>query len=121
MVKIVLVDDDDKIAALSGASLSSKGYHVEIFTDPFKALEFISSKTEYKILISDNIMPGLNGEELIEKIFNIRNDIVAILATGDDSFDFNFQKYGGRVVIVSKPFKRKDLIDTIERLLLNFP
>lgn len=120
MVNIVLVDDDEKIASLSGSSLTSRGYEVEVFTDSNKALTFLTENLDYKVLISDNIMPGLNGEELISKIFAIRNDLVAILATGDDSFDFDFAKYEGRVVIVSKPFKRKDLIDTIERLMLKF-
>lgn len=121
MVNIVLVDDDEKIAQLSGSSLISKGFTVEIFTEPLKALDFLNNNISYKVLITDNIMPGMNGEELVEQIFGKRSDIVAILATGDDSFDFNFEKYQGRVEIVSKPFKRKDLVDKIEGLLLKFP
>lgn len=120
MINIVLVDDDEKIAQLSGQSLASKGYQVEIFTNPLSALSFIAEHNDYKILISDNIMPELNGEDLIREAFAKRSDLLAILATGDDSYDFDLTCYEGRVVVVSKPFRRKDLIDTIESLLTKF-
>lgn len=117
MIKIVFVDDDEKIAQLSGDALRTKGFTVEIFTAPEEAYEFICNNAEYNILISDNIMPGLNGQELIAKCFQKRSDISAILATGDDTYGIDISMYNGRVVIVSKPFKRKDLIETIDKLM----
>jgi len=116
---IVLVDDDEKIATLSGSSLISKGYNVQIFFNPNDALEFITKNTDYNILITDNIMPGLNGQELIELAIKERPEVMAILATGDDAYGIDLSRYLGRVLIVSKPFKRKDLIETIEKLQLN--
>ncbi len=116
---IVLVDDDEKIATLSGSSLISKGYNVQIFFNPNDALEFITKNTDYNILITDNIMPGLNGQELIELAIKERPEVMAILATGDDAYGIDLSRYLGRVLIVSKPFKRKDLIETIEKLQQN--
>jgi len=111
---IVLVDDDEKIAELSGQSLISKGYPVKIFTDPIEAMEYILTHAEVEIVITDNIMPGINGQELIEKCIEEKPDISFILATGDDSSGVDIEKYNGSVVIVAKPFKRKDLIEAIE-------
>ncbi|EQC48062.1 response regulator [Bacteriovorax sp. Seq25_V] len=116
---IVLVDDDEKIATLSGTSLISKGYNVEIFFNPNDALSFISSNHDYTILITDNIMPEINGQELIEQVLTTRPEVLAILATGDDAYGIDLSKYNGRVMMVSKPFKRKDLIETIEKLCNN--
>ncbi|OIQ17797.1 MAG: hypothetical protein BM556_10225 [Bacteriovorax sp. MedPE-SWde] len=112
--KIVLVDDDDKIAELSGQSLISKGYDVTIFTEPALAIEFILTHSDVDIIITDNIMPGINGQELIEKCYEERPDLKFILATGDDSSGIEISQYNNSVVIVPKPFKRKDLIDAIE-------
>lgn len=111
---IVLVDDDDKIAELSGQSLISKGYDVTIYTDPMEAMEYILTHSGVDIVITDNIMPGINGQELIEKVYDERPDMKFILATGDDSSGVDIGKYNNSVVIVAKPFKRKDLIEAIE-------
>ncbi|EQC52043.1 response regulator [Bacteriovorax sp. DB6_IX] len=111
---IVLVDDDEKIAELSGQSLISKGYEVEVFTNPTEAMEYILSHQEIEVVITDNIMPGLNGQELIENCYKNRPELKFILATGDDSSGIETEKYQGSVCIVAKPFKRKDLIAAIE-------
>ena len=96
------------------------GWNVGIGTsNPNDALEFITKNTDYNILITDNIMPGLNGQELIELAIKERPEVMAILATGDDAYGIDLSRYLGRVLIVSKPFKSKDLIETIEKLQLN--
>ena len=111
---IVLVDDDDKIAELSGQSLELKGYNVKVFFVPEEAMEFILSNSDFDILITDNIMPGMNGIDLIKECQLQRPELKCILATGEDSTSFEDQQFTGQVQYVAKPFKRQHLIDKIE-------
>lgn len=111
---IVLVDDDEKIAELTGQSLASKGYKIEVFTVATEALEFIKANPDFNFLISDNIMPCMNGQELINEVLAMDKNIKCILATGDDSSGISFSGHENLVTIVPKPFKRKDLIAAIE-------
>ncbi len=118
-MKIVLVDDDEKIAQLCSQSLKSKGYIVEVFSNPLEAKDFILTHQDYKILISDNIMPRLNGHDLISQCISERDDLYCILATGDDTYNFIHLQEFENVKIVSKPYKRKDIINTINSFFGN--
>ena len=114
MSKIVLVDDDEKIAELSGQSLKTKGLDVEIFTEPLKARDFVLENSDYSVLITDNIMPVMNGMELIRVCLEARPELNCILATGDDTCDTSDFSGHNNVRIISKPFRRKELMELIE-------
>ena len=111
--KIVLVDDDEKIGELLGQSLKSRGHDVQIFSEPEAARDFFLSHEKYNVLISDNIMPKLNGSDLISHCLEIRKDVLYILATGDDSYNFSNFDNISNVKVISKPYKRKDIINSI--------
>ena len=110
---IVLVDDDEKIAELLGQSLLAKGHNVKVFNDSSDAKDFFLSDDSFKVLISDNIMPKLNGCDLIAQCLIKKDQALYILATGDDSYNFLQLDTHKNVKIISKPYKRKDIIGAI--------
>jgi DNA-binding NtrC family response regulator len=113
---IILVDDDIKIAELSGQSLSNKGHNVKIFNNPLEVITFLTENEDFNIVITDNIMPELNGYDLIKETLSLRPELRFILATGDSPEDFDLTSFENRVVIVSKPFRRKQLLEAIENI-----
>ena len=111
--KIVLVDDDEKIAELLGQSLRSQGHTVKTFNDSLEAKDFLLNNNEFNVLVSDNIMPKLNGSDLISQCLELRDDVFYILATGDDSYNFIDFNEIKNVMVISKPYKRRDIIKAV--------
>ena len=85
---IMIVDDEIDNAILMKLSLQKYGFNVVYdFTDPFLALEhFRVNCKEYRLVISDIRMPGMNGFEFVRNIREIRPDIKILLMT---AFDIN--------------------------------
>lgn len=67
--RILLVEDEDVFADMFGKRLRDEGYEVEIAfngADGFKKAS--ESESAFDLIITDMVMPGLNGQELIRKL-----------------------------------------------------
>ncbi|MFP4520660.1 MAG: ATP-binding protein [Fibrobacterota bacterium] len=81
--KVLFVDDEQMIVHMTSKMLEKSGYQVYAYTDPRKALqEFLSAPRFYDLIITDHLMPEMNGLEFAEKIRNVSNDIPVLLCTG---------------------------------------
>jgi CheY-like chemotaxis protein len=66
---ILLVDDDSKLRAVARQVLEQGGYHVLETGDPFDALQVAElSPRVIHLLLTDAVMPGMNGAALGERI-----------------------------------------------------
>ena len=117
---ILLVEDEMMVAETLESVLRRNGYRVDCQTESTEALRcFKSDPARYDLLITDLIMPGMNGIELIEKIVEIRSDIPVILTTGYDEHTLkrDAAKLGVRA-IVKKPVFFSELIGVINSILI---
>ena len=81
--RVLLVDDEEMVAAMSDQALSSMGYHVTRTISPEDALRLFELDPQaFDILVTDQTMPGLTGVQLTEEIHRIRRDMPVILCTG---------------------------------------
>ena len=79
--KILIVDDEEKVLRALERTLMDDTYTVETACDGKEALEKLKvSPTD--IVLSDYMMPGMNGLELFEQIKQLYPDIIRILITG---------------------------------------
>ena len=78
--KILLVDDEINSLKVLSAALTTDSIHVETAASGEEAFEMFK-KESYDLVISDYKMPGLNGEELLEKVKAIIPEIPFILLT----------------------------------------
>lgn len=80
---ILLVEDEELVLVLAKRILAGFGYNVIAFNVPDEAL-LTAERYEGKIdlLVSDMIMPGMNGKELHKKIQQTRPDIKTIFMSG---------------------------------------
>lgn len=118
--KILGVDDDDEMLVTSGEGMrSAKGHQVTVMTDPVEALKLFSANAEYfDLVITDQTMPELTGQELLEQIKKIRPDIPTILCTGFSSkIDVQASRKVGIRAFLLKPTDFKELPAVIRSVL----
>ena len=118
MTSIVLVDDESTIRDLTSIILKKEGYLIQNFSNGHDALDFIKdSSNQVDLLITDLIMPGIQGDELIHFVHEIQPNLPCIIISA--SVEVNRLKYEfeGRSLFLSKPFQYGDLIELVKTAL----
>lgn len=88
--KILAVDDDFASRLLLKKSLKNESYDVTVCESGEEALKLIK-KEKFDLIITDLIMEGISGLELLEKIKEIDGDLSSILLTGHASIETAIQ------------------------------
>jgi len=79
---LLLVDDDSGLVSSMESALEKLGYTVSAHVDSLEALEsFKSGPARFDLVITDQVMPNLTGQDLSEQMLAIRSDIPIILCT----------------------------------------
>jgi len=117
--RILLVEDEEIVAALAKQGLQNLGYSVTTFTDPTKALEEFRTYTDrYDLVITDLAMPEMNGAQLTDQLQDIRSDLPVVLVTGLSPVQA--LSLSGRADfrgVVAKPFTAYDLAKAVRKAL----
>ncbi len=80
---ILLVEDDAQIRQLSTSVLSHCGYNVLAAGSPEQGLELCqANRDKIRLLVTDVVMPRLNGKQLAEKILQLCPDIKVLYVSG---------------------------------------
>ena len=82
-ITLMLVDDDRDILFTFKSILAAEGFKVEAFTDPNEALNRFTQAdpSYYNLVITDIIMPKINGFQLYQKLKEIKRDIRVLFMT----------------------------------------
>lgn len=81
--RVLLVDDDATVLDVYARSLERLGHHVTAVSHGEEALAcFLSDPSAYDLLLTDQMMPGLSGLELVARARATRPDIPAVITTG---------------------------------------
>lgn len=116
---ILVVEDDQAILALCRTILNGYGYRVVTETDPRAAIERALQKDqEFDLLLSDVIMPYMNGEELRRLIQQSQPGIKTLFISGYTADIITLQgiKAGG-TRFLQKPFTKEQLGQRIREVL----
>jgi CheY-like chemotaxis protein len=119
MKRILVVEDDDVVRKNLSTFLARAGYETDQAIDGIEALEKLKL-TPFDLVLSDIVMPRMDGLALIERICSgwpeIR--IIAMTAYFQSDSDGRFSAAGAHDFI-GKPIMFDDLLAKIERLLSN--
>lgn len=117
--RILFVDDDVMLATLGEKLLSEMGYQVNMMTDSTEALKMFTANADgFDLVITDQTMPNLTGNELIDEIKKVRADILTILCTGHSSkIDEEKATERGISAFLMKPLDLSTLSQTIRWVL----
>ncbi len=109
---VLVVDDESDVADAYAAQLSSE-YTVSTAYSGQDALDRLDDAVD--VVLLDRRMPGVSGDEVLERIRERELDCrVAMVTAVDPDFDIIEMPFDDYVI---KPVSREDLVDTIERLL----
>jgi len=116
---ILIIDDEERITRLLSFILGKNGFKTIAATDPAKALEIIQSQ-KVDLIISDVMMPGINGFELAQKLKDnpdtARIPLVFLTAKSDITDKFTGY-FVGAAEFLTKPFKTEELIARVKKVL----
>lgn len=119
---ILLAEDSSGVRELAEVTLTALGYKVHAVDNGAAALQSLQEKSgSYDLLLSDVIMPGLNGKDLARKAREMQPDLPVLLMTGY-GFEVDLDEVSdlGRVMLLTKPFSLEE-ISTAVRDLLSIP
>lgn len=118
---LLIVDDEQMIVEMNKMLFSQLGYTVVVTTDPLEALEIFSSHPDnFDLVITDQTMPKLTGEELAVNILKIRPTMPVVICTGYSArmSEKRCRQLGIRK-LVSKPVNITYLSQLVRQLLDN--
>ncbi|MFQ5465470.1 MAG: response regulator [Thermodesulfobacteriota bacterium] len=122
MFKILITDDDGDLRELLEEAVRSWGYIVDVARDGEDALRKVR-KEKFDVVISDLMMPVMDGLELLERLKELDHDILVIIVTGYATIDTAVKAIeSGAYDYITKPFRLDELMivlkNACERLKL---
>jgi PAS domain S-box-containing protein len=120
---ILFVDDEETIVRLGKELLTPLGYRVEVYTSSVEALNvFRKDPHRFDLVITDQTMPALTGEDLSRELLRIRPDLPIILCTGfSHVMSAEKAKALGIQAYLMKPLAIRDLVPIIRHVLDKTP
>ena len=117
MSAILLIEDEVRIAELIKRSLEEQGFSVRVAFDGILGKKLATSN-HYDIIITDIILPNLNGIDLCKEIRNVKPDIPIIMLTALGTTDDKVEGFdAGADDYLVKPFELRELHVRIRALL----
>jgi len=120
--KILITDDDIDLRDLLTEAVGNWGYPVAVARDGEEALRKLRME-KYDIVITDLMMPGMDGLALLQRVKELDKDILVIIITGYATIETAVKAIeNGAYDYIAKPFRLDELMIVIrnacERLRL---
>jgi signal transduction histidine kinase/CheY-like chemotaxis protein len=111
---LVVVDDDPAVRLVTSRTLRHVGYRVLPASSGEECLRLLGEHPDVAAVVSDVVMPGMDGTELAHRILTGREDLPVLLVTG-----FSPPSVIGhpRLALVTKPLTSAQLTSALHRLL----
>ena len=115
---ILLVDDEESIRTVTARALQAKGFDVEQAPNAEEALKILKNKQNFQLLITDMVMPGMDGEHLIKEVQKQYTNLPCLLMSGySESFEKHTSDKAKSFDFISKPFVLADLLTKVKEIL----
>ncbi len=116
---ILLVEDDDAVRRFAGRALRNKGYRVLEANNGEVAMDVINDADDtINLIISDLVMPGMDGHTMIRLVRHEYPDIRVILMSGYSENVFADEiENDPSIYFLAKPFSLKDLAGKVKEVM----
>ena len=115
MIRILLAEDDDAMRAYLGRALENAGYEV-VSVDRGTAAIPLLERQEFDLLLSDIVMPEMDGIELAQQCADISPNTKVMFITGFAAVSMRASREAPHAKILAKPFHLRDIVMEVERI-----
>ncbi len=112
---ILIVDDDPRILAMTRDALIKSGHDVISCESGAQALQALAEDEAIELLLTDVLMPGMKGTELVRLALKVRTDLRVLFMSGDVG-DTRPEEFSGHALL-PKPFTAQALNSAVAAAL----
>ncbi|THB80128.1 MAG: response regulator [Desulfobacteraceae bacterium] len=113
---ILIIEDELPILNLLTRTLTRHGYRVDAVACGQKGIEKLNSN-EYSAILTDMIMPGVSGEQVLYYLKHVLKDSTPIIGTSGTPWLLENSAFDS---VLPKPYTMKELMETIQSLTGHF-
>ena len=115
---ILVVEDEDAFREVTRRILAEHGYRVTVASRPDEALAVLHNGDGIDILLSDVVMPGMSGPDLLQEARRLRPTLPAVLMSGyAEPILAARMRSEGAPEVLEKPFTAERLLRTVRTVL----
>ncbi len=114
-MKILLAEDDNDMRRFLVKALENAGYDVASFDNGLSAYNRLREEP-FELLLTDIVMPEMDGIELARKATELDPDIKVMFITGFAAVALKAGRTTPQAKVLSKPFHLRDLVAEVNRL-----
>jgi two-component system, cell cycle response regulator CpdR len=116
MIRILLAEDDDVMREYLARALVRSGYAVESVDRGTAAMALIEAGESFDLLLTDIVMPEMDGIELAQKAQTMAPDLRVMFITGFSAVTLRAGEAMPHAKVLSKPFHLRDLVMEVDRV-----
>lgn len=119
MARILLAEDDKAMVNFLVVALERAGHSVISKSDGNSALEVLEDDQAFDLLLTDIVMPGIDGIELAQRAESLCPNIKVMFITGFAAMAMERHKPADKEEpqVLSKPFHLNDLVQQVDTIL----
>jgi two-component system, cell cycle sensor histidine kinase and response regulator CckA len=115
--RILLVEDEDMVRAVAERALVRAGFTVTSAADGDAGLEQVEQGGEFDLIVSDVVMPGMDGPAMVRAIRALHPDLPVLFMSGYAEEQLRKELDIAAVEFLPKPFTVQQICDKVEAVL----
>jgi two-component system, cell cycle sensor histidine kinase and response regulator CckA len=117
-VHVLVVEDSPDLAEVVRRLLTRAGCQVTVTHDGARALAVVDGGEPVDLVITDVVMPGLTGPEMVQQLYERRPDLPVIYTSGYTAGMLGHRDHvDADAILVEKPFTNDRLLDAVDEVL----
>jgi CheY-like chemotaxis protein len=112
---VLLVEDEAPLRTLVSRTLATAGYRVYEAANAVEALS-LNEKARVDLVLTDVVMPGMSGAEMVERMNRNRDDLLVLYMSGYDRELLGNRQFRARTCFIPKPFTPEELLAKVGEL-----
>jgi len=115
--RVLLVEDEDMVRAVASRALTRAGYTVTAASDGDEGLEIVKRGEEFDLVVSDVVMPVMDGPSMAREIRKLRPDLPMLFMSGYAEEQLRNEIDMANVQFLPKPFSVQQISDKVGAVL----